>query len=659
MKSRQLAFMVFGLFVHLNLLAAAAPWSPDERYFGTDSFVPDWRAAEELDAKATDLFLTTYWPQFKKGYDQGGSEKLSETTPEIEAAGVAAFISPSTTDIMPDYLPSAAELNASKVRLFAAKGESEPFVIGVRTLGKDKTISIQVSDLKNGEKIFSKDDISVRMGLPYEAKVRVGRNPDNSSKYEDKMRSMVMIKPPEGKWKFPKNYSLCYIVDFHVPASAEPGTYEGTVKVLVDDATVKTVSVSLEVLPFSLKTNNFHAGAFGISYKRFSGGFLGYFEPMVEIDSRYGYNLAGGFFNKGRDIPFKKGSAPLEIDTESERFQKFDEVMQRLKKYGMGQVAFWNWGASGNVEHFNSILADAGFGKIDTESGKKGFGEVCKVIKFGEVCKVIKDAEKKYGWPELVINPFDESLDDQDATREVIEAMPFVRETSPETRIYMTEWHTGYTRIYQSKGTILKGKKRPGDDDYKKIPANETPVLNFHVIGSNVGNDDSRVIQDQLGGEYWTYGSATRVNPQTRYLYGFQGYRTHSEAVLVWANWRGTLEGDGWTVNFVIPTDPSGIGEAKAKADLHGPALPSVRSVLVREGIDDRKYIETLKYYARTKKSQEDLDYLKELEARCKNFASMKGVGGRENVEAEVSDADALQSLRIEVKDRILKLIQK
>jgi hypothetical protein len=648
MKSRLFAFMVSGLLIHLNLLAATAPWSPDERYFGTDSFVPDWRAAEELDAKATDFFLTTYWPQFKKGYDQGGSEKLPETTPEMEAAGAAAFISPYMTDILPDYLPSTAELNASKVQLFAAKGESEPFVIGVRTLSKDKTVSLQVSDLKNGEKIFSKEDVSIRMGLPYEAKVRVGRNPDNSNKYEDKMRSMVMIKPPEGKWKFPKNYSLCYVVDFHVPASAEPGTYEGTVKVLADDATVKTVSVSLEVLPFSLKTNNFHAGAFGISYKRFPGGFLGYFEPMVEIDSRYGYNLAGGFFNKGRDIPFKKGSAPLEIDTENERFQKFDEVMQRLKKYGMGQVAFWNWGASGNVEHFNGILADAGYGKIDTESGKKGFGEICKAI---------KDAEKKYGWPELVINPFDESLDDPIATKEVMKAMPIVQAASPETRIYMTEWHQGYTKIYQSKGDVLKGKKRPGDDVHEKIT--EPPMFNFHVIGSNIGSQDSRAIQDQVGGEYWAYGGATKVSPQTRYLYGYQGYRTGSEAVLVWANWRGTLEGDGWTVNFIIPDDPSGIGEAKAKADIHGPALPSVRSVLVREGVDDRKYIETLKYYARTKKSKEDLDYLKELQGRCKELASMSGVGGRENVEADVSNTDAFQAMRAEVKDRILKLMQK
>jgi hypothetical protein len=652
MMNRVLVLAVWSVLTPLNVLFSATVQTPDEKYFGTDSFVPDWRAAEELDAKATEVFLTTYWPLFKKDYDQGGTEKLSETTPEMESAGAAAFLVPCTTEVLPDYLPTAAEIAVSSVSLFAAKGESEPFALGVRTLEKGKTVSVQVSELKNGEKIFAKEDISVRLNIPYLAKVRVGRNPDNSSKYEDRMKSMPMIKPPDGKWTFPKNYSLCYIVDFHVPKDAEPGIYQGTVKVLADEAVVKTVSVSLEVLPFSLKTNNFHAGAFGISFRRFAGGFLGYFEPMVEMDSRYGYNLAGGFFNKGRDIPFKKGTSPLEVDAESEKFPKFDEVMKRLKKYGMGDVAFWNWGASGNVEHFNSILADAGFGKIDTESGKKGFGEVCRAI---------KEAEKKYGWPEFVIGPFDESLDDPVATREVIKAMPYVREMSPETRIYMTEWHPGYTRIYQSKGDILKGKKRPDDDAYKQIPANEAPILNFHVIGSNIGNADSRAIQDKLGGEYWTYGGASRISPQTRFLYGFQGYRVHSEAVLVWANYRGSLEGDGWTVHYILPDDPSMIAPDKkeGKEAIRGPVIPSVRSVLVREGVDDRKYIETLKFHARTKKSQEDLDYLKELEARCKQSAKMEGVGGRENVEADVGNAAGLAALRAEVKDRILKVMQK
>ena len=72
------------------------------------------------------------------------------------------------------------------------------------------------------------------------------------------------------------------------------------------------------------------------------------------------------------------------------------------------------------------------------------------------MCRAIKEAERRYQWPELVINPFDEALMDQDATRSVIEAMSFVHVASPDTRIYMTEWREHYTRLYQSSGRTLR-----------------------------------------------------------------------------------------------------------------------------------------------------------------------------------------------------------
>src|SRR3954469_24072649 len=65
----------------MTLLASAGdavsvqtkPWNPDERYFGTDSFVPDWRKAEEIDQKASECFLKNYWSTFKGDYDKGGT----------------------------------------------------------------------------------------------------------------------------------------------------------------------------------------------------------------------------------------------------------------------------------------------------------------------------------------------------------------------------------------------------------------------------------------------------------------------------------------------------------------------------------------------------------------------------------------------------------
>ncbi len=38
--------------------------------------------------------------------------------------------------------------------------------------------------------------------------------------------------------------------------------------------------------------------------------------------------------------------------------------------------------------------------------------------------------------------------------------MPYVQKFSRKTRVYMTEWHVGYARLYQSIGKMLKGERR-------------------------------------------------------------------------------------------------------------------------------------------------------------------------------------------------------
>jgi len=363
---------------------------------------------------------------------------------------------------------------------------------------------------------------------------------------------------------------------------------------------------------------------------------------MIEIDSRYGFNLAGGFFNKGAEIPFRRTSdGGLEVDAGHEKFRTFNATMSALKKHGMGQVAFWNWGASGTLAQFNNVLAAAGVPPIGTEEGKKGFAQVCKAI---------KQAERKLGWPEFVINPVDEALMDQDATRELIRAVPHVQALSPETRLYMTEWHEGYTRLYQSSGSTLRGRRRPADN--APVAGGEKPRLNFQVIGANTLSQNGRCLQEQLGGEYWVYTTLTKVGPHGRFAYGFMPYIVKAEACLMWATWKGDLTGQGWTLHYLMPDEPKG------NSGTRGPALASVRAVLAREGIDDRKYIETLKYHARTRKSEQDLRYLDELPARCRSLADdLKNIGGGDNTEAKVSDDDGIQKLRVEVKDRILKLI--
>lgn len=456
-------------------------------------------------------------------------------------------------------------------------------------------------------------------------------------KYRPAFRPMVLLKPPKGVWTFPPNWSMSYLLDVHVPRDQAPGLYKGTVTVKAGGKLVREFGLEIEVLPFKLKTNNFHAGAYGTTCGLWAGGFTGYYPEMIEMDARWGYNLAGAFFNKGQEIPFKKtADGGLEVDPDHPKFKVFNETMALLTRHGMGkgQVAFWCWGSSGSVAQFNNVLAAAGYPAIQTAEGKQGFALVCKAI---------KEAEKKYGWPEFVINPFDEALKNKAAAADVAAAMPLVQQLSPETRIYMTEWREGYTRTYQTFGA-----------------ADGQPRLNFHVMGANTLSEAGRALQDSLGGEFWVYMMLQNVDPQGRFAQGFGPYIVRAETSLIWANYFAGaplygLDGSGgWTLHYLMPLNPGD------KSSTRGPVIASCRSPLARAGIDDRKYIETLKYYARKNKSADDLKYLDGLPARCRALAGdLKNIGGIDNVDAKVVNADGFQKIRIELRDRILKLVTK
>jgi hypothetical protein len=182
----------------------------------------------------------------------------------------------------------------------------------------------------------------------------------------------------------------------------------------------------------------------------------------------------------------------------------------------------------------------------------------------------------------------------------------------------------------------------------------ETPRMNFAVIGSNRAFPESRALQDQLGGEYWHYGAATRMTAWVRYVYGFLPWSVRAEAALLWANYHGELDGSGWTLHYVMPLRADG----RSARDTRGPVLASPRALLAREGIDDRKYIETLRYLAVEHGSREDLLYLARLQEQVRTMADHGEVGGRQNREGKNASAQAMQQARHELQERIVALLR-
>ncbi|MEM7466746.1 MAG: hypothetical protein AAF387_07660 [Pseudomonadota bacterium] len=606
-------------------------------FWGRNAFVPDWQAGEQNDLRATRHFFDSWAGQ------------LSER-PQVEHVGqsvnpnarVIVRSIPHWLEVRP-FRDLSGEMPEGNPQKFAALGESEAYAFAIRSLDANLDITAQLEPWRKDGNAVAPLNVSFRLMLPYLARSKSGKRDTTQI-----VKPMVLVASDENSWLFPKSYTMVIVADVHISVGQEPGLYATKFVLRNRDRELFSLPIRLEVLPFELQVNDFHAGAFGTAYDLWQGGFTGYYPEMIEIDSRYGFNIAGGFFNKGNEIPFTfNPNGRLIVDRANPKFKKFDQTMRNLKKFGMGDVLFWNWGGSGKYQQFLNVLKGAGItAPFDTAEGRQ---------KFAELLQAIKAVERVRNWPEIVINPFDEALKDQDATRAVVSAIPHVKAESPDTRLYMTEWRPNYTRHYQSSGKHLAGKHRPREAEYLKLRmSGEQPVFNFAVIGSNVLSEASRQLQDQLGGEYWNYTGAWSITDTTQFGLGFRPWITRSETVLIWANYKGDLFNEGWTVHHALPFDKHG----RKNRNTRGPVLAGAQAYAVREGIDDRKYIETLRYHAWRTGSETDWGFLASLSKRARQILeNPESVGGVDNIPGRLVKGANLLSMRAEIKNRILTLL--
>ncbi|MGE0486800.1 MAG: hypothetical protein AB7Q81_21790 [Gammaproteobacteria bacterium] len=624
----------------LDLAATPQPPLGPTNYWGRPAPQPDWRHGDTVDRAASASFRRQWLPglQTCAGEPPGNARRA----PRGALYGVDYWDVPD-----PAAVPGAAPLRGAShlaaPHLAAARGESEPYAFAVRLAERGGTVTVTIDDFAGPPGLIAREQVSLRVMQAWRARVHPRGRDDTTS-----LRPMALLAPARDSWPVAAGCTTVFVLDIHVPATAAPGTYRAYAHVRIDGAPIADIPLTLDVAPFELLANNFHVGAFGTTYDQWAGGFTGYYPEMIEMDARYGFDLAGAFFNKGNELPFRRTTdGRLEVDESDARFARFDATLQRLREHGMGDVVFWNWGATGNVRQFDDVLRGAGIGGgIASAAGKQGFADMLRAIKL---------AEGAHGWPEIVVNPFDEALKDQAAVRELIAAVPLVQAASPATRLYMTEWRPGYTRHYQSSGQQLVGRGRPRAAARAALVASgERPRLNFQVIGSNTLDAEGRAIQDLLGGEYWHYTGATTLSAASRFAFGFRPWIRRSEAVLLWANYKGELDGSGWTLHYVLPKDPQG----RQHRDTRGPVVPSVRALAVREGIDDRRYIETLRYHAVRLGARDDLAFLARLQHRAAALLQNAGeIGGLDNVEGRLADGRMLERLRDDLRERISALL--
>ena len=162
-----------------------------------------------------------------------------------------------------------------------------------------------------------------------------------------------------------------------------------------------------------------------------------------------------------------------------------------------------------------------------------------------------------------------------------------------------------------------------------------------------IGEDETLGEQVRDAGKiFWQYsGIGSGMPDQGRYTFGFYFNAFNSRGSLNWAyNWGvrfDTTEGSNWVQAWYTPLD----------------VIPSPYYEGLREGWDDRRYIETLKALAKQKNVSVNL-FLARIAEQGRN---LRGQGGRDTVYdfyEQATRVEAMDELRAKVAEKILEILR-
>jgi hypothetical protein len=243
------------------------------------------------------------------------------------------------------------------------------------------------------------------------------------------------------------------------------------------------------------------------------------------------------------------------------------------------------------------------------------------------VAKVMQHAKEK-NWPEQILTPFDEPdkwRQSRQGTGKWIrpqfeQCCNFIHEAWPETRVYGSMHHAPAVVFL------------PVIDIFCTNAVGEDPLLGDKVRAA--------------GKTFWQYSGGDPASPadRARYTFGFYFHSFNSRGSLCWAyNWFDdrfdNSEGNNWGYGWYTPTD----------------VIPAPFYEGMREGWDDRRYIETLRKVGK----QKGVDVEKFLDEIGREARANRGKGGEDTVDDfwdQARQVGQMDTLRQKVAAKILEV---
>jgi len=501
-----------------------------------------------------------------------------------------------------------------------ALNEYEPLQIGIYANGKNLTgVEVTVDPIqKNGKSIL--DEITVR--VPQYSLVR-------SSLAGVKVEPFPQALWPVYPFDIPAGRShMAWIVLHTVENSAVPGKYSTRIHIAAREEKEVTVPITVEILPCRLLTME-EAGL------KLGGHTLGFVpEHDLAFQRKYNHNMADLWY--GAIHPeLKKEGGSFSMD-----FRLMDDWMSAAKRQGFTDVYYFLGGnpygfpmtMDLEVDLARKVLGmgDGEWSALAMEKRDSIPGEIAGHLI--EWARRVGEHAREAGWPRLVLTPFDEPA-------KWIQTRP---ETGPLAYIkpHFIHFDELLRRGYPDAPISADIHHYKGGMDF-------LPYLD--ICCTNAAHENPAMADEvrAAGKILWEFsGCNDKGMPDfARFVLGFYFASHDSRAAQIWAyNWGGrfdTLDGENWLYAWYTPFD----------------VIPSPYMEGVREGMDERRLIETLKRKA-AEKNVDISAFLDELfrEVAARETALRSGEVNAENIWTRAEEAKVMDAWHNRIVEKLLSL---
>jgi hypothetical protein len=495
-------------------------------------------------------------PRFfeKKYRDRTPMPKISN---EAREQGYIVFTRNYMHNVFPTSVPRQEEINRP-LKTFASLGEYEPVSFAIRAFINLENVKITVSNLVHEEgSVIPAGNVDVRQ-------LGIIRKRSRFYRAREYM-NVPLILEKRTRYSIPKNVSTCFWATVKVPNKKLPyGNYNGSIKISPSNASAYKLPLTLKVLPFKLEEpKDLYVAANDVATFNHLGTTDYLNEKFNDMRAHGMTSITWWFEDFKLKFKFNENDVKVIFDGSS----SLEKVMRAYKKAGFPCKKIYFF-MGRQLEYI-----------ARSKGGKCNFEKFYK-----QIIRQIVTEGKKRGWPQFILNPVDEA-----ASQGTLPVAALMTKLTKEA-----EATTGADHLPLFPRNDLERKYVPQILKYTDV-VNNGFSLNNRLYKAELEDIFKRA--QKLKKILYTYNlnNGLQMPEMTSYRFG-TGYffLTIGKPVKGQCIYMYNHISDS-PYNDLDSADSDNMLVYPANSALDRPGGPTVCWEAVREGMDDYKYVYTLK----------------------------------------------------------------